>query len=83
MSDLNDQRVSYYESRKGGIIARGVRRVTRWAWKHQVRAPINRMYERGLIKSAVFHEAHDFATRVIYSTPPPKADLAEDLAMAS
>lgn len=68
---LNDLRVSYYEAKKGGWLQRLVRRLTRWAWKAHVRAPINRMHERGLIDSRVYHEAHDYATRIIYETPPP------------
>lgn len=68
----NDLNISYYESKKGEWIQRIVRRLTRWAWASQVRAPINRMHERGLINSRVFHEAHDYATRIIYATPPPQ-----------
>lgn len=68
----NDLNISYYESKKGGWIQRIVRRLTRWAWASHVRAPINRMHERGLINSQVYHEAHDYATRMIYATPPPQ-----------
>lgn len=75
--ELNDRRVSYYESRKGGVVARIVRWLTRWAWKRHVRAPIDRMFERGLINSRVYHEAHDYATRIIYSTPAPGGEGAE------
>lgn len=67
---LNDQCISYHESRRGGIIARLVRKCTAWAWKHQVHAPIDRMYERGLINSRVLHEAKDYASRIINQTPP-------------
>lgn len=80
MTGQNDQNISYYESRKGGIFARLVRRCTRWAWKAHVRAPINRMKERGLIDSRTFHEAHDYATRIIYESKPPvfwKPDAGE------
>lgn len=68
---LNDWRISYVAARKGGWLERLVRRLTRRFWVDQVRDPINRMYERGLIDSRVYHEAHDYATRVIYATPPP------------
>lgn len=68
---LNDRRISYNAARKGGWFERLVRRLTRRFWADQVRDPINRMFERGLINSRVFHEAHDYATRVIYATPPP------------
>lgn len=67
---LNDRRISYSASRKGGPIERLIRRLTRRFWADQVRDPINRMFERGLIDSRVYHEAHDYATRVIYSTKP-------------
>lgn len=71
MKSLNDLECSYYDAMKGGAIQRLVRRLTRWAWKFQVRAPINRMKERGLIDSHAFHEAHDYATRVINCSKPP------------
>jgi hypothetical protein len=68
---LNDLRISYRASKNGGWLHRAVRRLTRWAWASQVRDPINRMRERGLIDSSVYHEAHDYATRLINATPPP------------
>lgn len=71
-NNQNDRNISYHESLKGGLLARLVRRLTRWAWKAHVRAPINRMHERGLISSFVYHEAHDYATRIIYSVSPNK-----------
>ncbi len=60
----NDWRIARFESRKGGWIHRLVRHLTKWAWKSQLRAPINRMYERGLIDSYTFHEATEFANRL-------------------
>lgn len=67
---INDRNISYHESKHGGAVARFVRFLTRWAWKYHVRNPINRMYERGLINSFTYHEAHDYATRIIYGTKP-------------
>jgi len=70
--DLNDRRISYHASQKGGFLGRIIRKMTRRFWADQVRDPINRLYERGVINSKVYHEAHDYATRVIYATPPPE-----------
>lgn len=70
MSDLNDQRISYHESRRGGFFKRMVRALTRWAWRDQVRQPINRMFERGLIDSRAYHEAHDYVNRIVNCTSP-------------
>jgi hypothetical protein len=65
-----DRQISYYVATKGGWFENLIRRLTRRYWADQVRDPINRMYERGLINSDAFHEAHDYATRVIYATKP-------------
>lgn len=77
-SNANDRNISYHESQNGGIIARIVRRMTRWAWKAHVHAPINRMHERGLINSRVYHEAHDYATRIIHETKPQQKSTWSD-----
>lgn len=69
---LNDARISYHQARKGGWLERLVRRITRRFWADQIRDVVNRMYGRGLIDSYAFHEAHDYATRIIYCIPPPK-----------
>jgi hypothetical protein len=71
VNEDNNSLIAFYDSQKGGIFARFVRRCTRWAWASQVRAPINRMYEIGMIDSRVFHEAHAYADKVIHATKPP------------
>lgn len=63
--DDKDSRIARYECRKGGILARLIRRLTSWAWKPIVRAPMNRMHERGLIDSHTLHEAHAFTTKLM------------------
>lgn len=74
MKDQNDLNIGYHDSRKGGVIQRIVRRLTRWAWKSQVRAPIDRAFERGQISSVVYHEMHDYATRVINTIKPSQPE---------
>ena len=69
--NLNDRRISFYESKHGGWFARLVRRCTRRFWIRQVRHPIDRLFERGMISSFAYHEAHDYITRLVNCTPPP------------
>lgn len=57
--------IAYHDSKLGGIIHRIVRRLSKWAWKSQVRAPINRMFERGIITSKAYHEAHAYADAML------------------
>lgn len=73
----NDHWIAFQDSQKGGLLHRCVRRITRWAWKDIVRAPINRMHERGLINSQTLHEAHAYADRVLSATKP-KAELSHE-----
>jgi hypothetical protein len=52
----NDYNSALSTRRQGGWFKRLVRACTRWAWADQVRAPLNRLSERGLINSHVLHE---------------------------
>lgn len=69
----NDHWIAFYDSQKGGWMHRLVRKVTRRFWKDVVRAPINRMYERGLINSTTLHEAYAYADRVLSAKAPEKS----------
>lgn len=81
--NTNDLKICYYQSRKGGWFSRLARACTRWAWKGHVRDPINRMFERGLIDSYTYHEAHDYATRLIYGTRVPEIKESDVLTRAA
>ena len=66
----NDHWIAFYDSQKGGWLHRLVRRLTIRFWKDIVRAPINRMHERGLMSSRTYHEAHAYADRVMSARKP-------------
>lgn len=61
----HDRRIARHDARQGGWLHRIARRLTRPFWRTIVKAPINRMYERGLLTSLAYHEAHAYADRLL------------------
>lgn len=53
----NDKNIATFESKHGGLFYRLIRWLTKFAWEHQVRSPVNWLYEKRLINSEVLHKA--------------------------
>lgn len=61
----NNKNIALHESKHGGVFHRLVRKLTKFAWKHQVSNPVNWLYEKNLINSKALHEAHEYTTKLI------------------